>query len=217
MYYVNRQVSSSKQPAVQLNKALTQISEIREQIARSETFRGYRAIPTAFSGVIALVAGAFQSVWIERPTEQLELYLGLWIGVAVVSCAAAGIGMAVHLRDSGSTLGRQTTLLAIEQFLPCIVAGLLITGVFYGGARESCWMLPGLWSVLFSLGVFASHRLVTRGIFFIGLFYLVAGVLLLMQAQGQNAFAPWAMMIPFGGGQLACAIVLWWALERKNG
>ena len=35
---------------MELREALTQITEIRLQMARTEVFRGYRAIPAAFSG-----------------------------------------------------------------------------------------------------------------------------------------------------------------------
>ena len=37
---------------MELREALTQITEIRQQLARTEVFRGYRAMPVAFSGVV---------------------------------------------------------------------------------------------------------------------------------------------------------------------
>ena len=39
---------------MELREALTQITEIRLQMARTEVFRGYRAVPAAFSGAVAL-------------------------------------------------------------------------------------------------------------------------------------------------------------------
>ena len=51
---------------------------------------------------------------------------------------------------------------ALEQFLPGIVAGFLLTGVLLRCAPQSLWMLPGLWQVLFSTGVFASCRFLPR-------------------------------------------------------
>ena len=38
------------------------------------------------------------------------------------------------------------------------------------------WMLPGLWSILFSLGIFASYRLLPRETFWLAVYYLAAGV-----------------------------------------
>ena len=46
---------------MELREALTQITEIRLQMARTEVFRGYRAMPAAFSGVVALAAGLIQA------------------------------------------------------------------------------------------------------------------------------------------------------------
>ena len=44
----------------------------------------------------------------------------------------------------------------MEQFCPCLVAGALVTMVVVHSARRDVWILPGLWQVLYSLGIFAS-------------------------------------------------------------
>ena len=41
---------------MELHEALTQIAEIRQQMAKSDVFRGYRSAPVAFSGLVALAA-----------------------------------------------------------------------------------------------------------------------------------------------------------------
>src|SRR5436305_12699283 len=76
---------------MELRDALTQISEIRRQMARTEVFRGYRAVPVAFSGLLALAAAALQAAWIADPAEQMAAYLALWVGAAGV-----GAGGGVH-------------------------------------------------------------------------------------------------------------------------
>ena len=45
---------------MELRDALTQIAEIRQQMARGEVFRGYRAAMTAFSGMAAIITGFIQ-------------------------------------------------------------------------------------------------------------------------------------------------------------
>ena len=52
---------------MELREALTQITEIRLQLARTEVFRGYRAMPVAFSGLLALTTAGFQAVWLPEP------------------------------------------------------------------------------------------------------------------------------------------------------
>ncbi len=82
---------------------------------------------------------------------------------------------------------------------------------------ESLWMLPGLWAMLFGLGIFASVRLLPPAIIWAGVFYLFAGTVCLALAQGPYALSPWAMGLPFGVGQLLTAALLYWTLERDHG
>jgi len=202
---------------MELHEALTQISEIRAQMARTEVFRGYRAVPVAFSGLLALTAAGFQAIWLPEPSAQLGSYLALWVTAAVISAAAAGSEMVWRARLSRSRWSREITWLAIEQFLPCLVAGGLVTFVLVRFARESLWILPGLWQVLFSLGIFASCRLLPRATFGVGVFYLGAGLASLILARGDASLSPWAMGLPFGVGQLLAALVLYRTLECHHG
>src|SRR5215813_2017813 len=108
---------------MELREALTQITEIRLQLARTEVFRGYRAMPVAFSGMVAVLAAAVQAATIGDPVSQIGSYLALWIGAAVISALAAGLEMMVRARNAASTLTRELTYLAVEQFCPSLVAG----------------------------------------------------------------------------------------------
>jgi hypothetical protein len=201
---------------MELHEALTQITEIRLQLARTEVFRGYRAAPVALSGLLAFAAAGAQSAWIPDPARQVGAYLALWIGAAVISAMAAGVGMAVGDRHPASSWRRRITWLAVEQFVPCLGAGGLVTAVIALYAPEALWMLPGIWQVLFSLGVFASCRLLPRATFAVAVFYLAAGCACLALARGEHALSPWAMAVPFGAGQLLAAAVLYWTLERRD-
>jgi hypothetical protein len=201
---------------MELRDALTQISEIRHQLARTEVFRGYRAMPVAFSGVLALATAGFQAVWIRDPSSELPAYLSLWIAAAVAGAGAAGVEMVIRARMSSSSHAREITWLAVEQFVPCLVAGGLVTLVLCRFAPEAVWVLPGLWQVLFSLGVFASCRLLPRATFVVAVFYLASGLTCLALARGDAALSPWAMGLPFGVGQLLAAAVLYRTLECSD-
>lgn len=201
---------------MELREALTQIAEIRLQIARTETFRGYRSLPVAFSGLLALFAALVQSAWIDDPLRNIAAYLTLWVGAAVLSAFAAGFEMLLSVRSRGSAQTHAITWLAVSQFLPCLVAGGLVTAALVASAPDALWVLPGLWQVLFSLGIFASYRLLPRATFGVGIFYLIAGVVCLATARADAALSPWAMGVPFGVGQLYAAAVLYWTLERGH-
>ena len=80
-------------------------------------------------------------------------------------------------------------------------------------------MMPGLWMVLFALGVFASARLLPREVFGVAAFYLLAGILTLLiscdAARGWR-LSPWLMGGTFGMGQMALAAILYYRLERRH-
>lgn len=201
---------------MELDEALSQIAEIRHQMARTEVFRGYRALPVAFSGVLAVSAAVVQTVWLPNPTERIGAYLGLWVGSAVVSAVLAGAAMIDRRRRMTSAWSGEVTRLALDQFVPCLVAGGLLTMVMAVSVPEGLALLPGLWQILFALGIFASCRLLPRAIWYVAAFYLLAGLAMLIVARGPLALAPWAMGAPFGIGQLMAAGVLYWTLERVD-
>ncbi len=202
---------------MELRDALQQISDIRQQMARSEVFRGYRSLTVGFSGVLGLAAAAFQSQWVASPALDLGRYLTLWVGVALVSAAIAGTELLARAKLAGPGLAREMTRLAVEQFLPCLVVGALLTICIYRGAPSAAWMLPGLWSLIFALGIFASCRLLPSLVGWAGVYYVVCGCCCLRWGQGDQTLAPWQMAIAFGGGQLVCAAILYGTLERKHG
>src|SRR5262245_20478757 len=129
---------------MELHEALTQITEIRRQLARTEVFRGYRALPIAFSGILALATAGVQAIFLPDPVANVAIYLALWLGAAFLSMLATGIEMVWHLRHRATTLEPEKTRLALEQFCPAIAAGGLVTLVLVRHAPESVWMLPGL-------------------------------------------------------------------------
>jgi hypothetical protein len=201
---------------MELREALTQITEIRLQLARTEVFRGYRAMPVAFSGMVAVLAAGVQAAAIADPVLQIGSYLALWIGAAVVSALAAGLEMMVRARNAASTLTRELTWLAVEQFCPSLVAGALVTVVLVRAAPAGLWILPGLWQIVYSLGIFASCRLLPRATFWVAVFYLGTGLIVLARGPGAAALSPWTMGLPFGAGQLLAATVLYRTLERDH-
>jgi hypothetical protein len=201
---------------MELRDALTQISQIRQQVAQTEVFRGYRAVPVAFSGLLAMGTAALQAVWLPEPGQNTSAYLFLWLGAAVLSMLATGIEIALHCHYRSSAIERTKSWLAVSQFLPSVAAGALLTIILANYAFDNLWMLPGLWAMLFSLGIFASCRLLPPATFWVGVFYMAAGAASLTWAQDANAFSPWAMGVPFGVGQLLTAAMLYWTLERRD-
>ncbi|HKX09984.1 MAG TPA: hypothetical protein VJN67_17425 [Stellaceae bacterium] len=191
-----------------LDKALAEISEIRSQMARGTVFRGYGPATLAATGGLALLAAIAQGVWLPHPAGQVGLYIALWGATAVISVTLIGLDMILRSRRIHSGLAQEMIWAAVEQFLPAGVAGGLLTVTVLRYSPENLWMLPGLWQIVFSLGVFACCRFLPRAIFAVGIWYLLAGVACLVLAQGADAFSPWAMGVPYGVGQVLVAVIL---------
>jgi hypothetical protein len=200
-----------------LREALLDIAEIRSQIARTEQCRALRSASVGISGVLAFVAAVCQTVWIPNPQQHIEEYLGLWTATALLGFAIPAGRLVLRYIRSDSALVRRVTLLAFEQIAAPLLAGGLLTFTIYRTIPEALWLLPGLWSIFFSLAVFASHRLFPRETLFVAFFYLGCGVFSLLWARGENAFSPWVMAGTFGAGQLLAAAVLYLNWERSNG
>jgi hypothetical protein len=191
-----------------LQKALAEINVIRGQMARAAEFRGYGPATLAVTGVLAFLAAMVQSHWLRNPDHDVGAYLAIWIATAAVSVIIIALETITRTRRVHSGLAREMIHAAVEQFLPAIVAGLLLTVVFVRYAPQNLWMLPGLWQVLFSLGVFSSCQFLPRPMFAVGVWYLAAGLTCLALGGGAWGFSPWVMGVPFGVGQLLVAVVL---------
>ena len=197
---------------MELHEALERIAAIHQQMARGQMFRGYRAATTALSGALAFLACGAQGLFLQ---ESPLPCLGMWAGVAFLSVLIVALEMTLRCRRSGSALEREMTLGAAEHFIPTIVAGGLLTYVI-AQFTDELWLLPGLWAILFGLGVFASRRMLPRPVIFVGAHYLLSGLLCVAILQGGKFFPAWTMAMTFGAGQLMAAAILWWCLERNH-
>ncbi|MFT4113857.1 hypothetical protein [Silvibacterium sp.] len=198
-----------------LSRALVDIDRIRQQVAESSEFRGYGPATVAGTGVLAVAAAFAQSRWLPEPVAHHALYLELWIGVAIASIALAAIEMFARTRRIHTCMASAMLRMAIEQFLPALAVGVLLTVALARFVPQSFWMLPALWQILFSLGIFASCRFLPRAMLFVGGWYLVTG-LLLFSLAGDRALSPWAMGIPFGVGEVLVSAVLWFGAEKES-
>lgn len=199
-----------------LNKALTEITSIRRQMARSTEFRGYGPATLATTGALALAAGILQARCLPDPANHIQSYLSLWIGTAVVSAALISTQMFTRSRRIHSGMADEMIRMAVEQFLPSVAAGVLMTVVLVLYVPLAVWMLPGIWQVIFSLGVFSSCRFLPRPMVAAGAWYLLTG-LLCIAAGDSRALSPWAMALPYGAGQMLVAGILFSAAKEASG
>ena len=193
----------------ELQRALSEIHSIRSQVARGTEFRGYGPASIALSGVLAMLVAAVQAQWQAKHANMpLAAWVAVWAGTAAVSVFLAGIDTFARARRVHRGFAREMVQSAVEQFLPAMMVGFLLTVVMMSVAAQEGWLLPGLWQLIFSLGVFASCRFLPRQMFAVGVWYLGSGLFCLAAASATRALSPWMMGVPFGVGQLLVAAVL---------
>jgi hypothetical protein len=200
-----------------LNEALTEITAIRRQIVRTAEFRGYGPMTVAMTSLVAIAAAGVQARFLPGAAHEVATFLAVWIATAVIATSLIGFEMVIRSRTMHSGLAQEMIFHAVEQLVPSLIAGVLITAVLIRVAPENVWMLPGLWQIVFSLGVFASARFLPRAVFAVAAWYLVAGLVCLAWAAGERTLSPWTMGLPYGIGQLLAAAILQWSETATDG
>lgn len=187
------------------SRALERIAEIHARMARTETYRGWRPVPVAASGIIGLAAAALQPS--EHASDPLSFAI-YWCAVATVSLAIGCSEIAWHYLRQPDGYERRHTREVFEQFLPALVAGAIVTITFVRLSRALVPLLPGLWAVFFGVGVFAARPYLPRGCTLVALYYWTAGLVLLWIVPPGDLLSPWSVGVTFGPGQLLSALAI---------
>ncbi len=200
---------------MELQEALTQISVIHSHVVKREEFRGYRTVPIAVTAGIALCAAALQQAWFAL-SEDFVVFVWFWIAVAGFAASICAADLALRYRAETSRRERRKTLHVVGQFLPAVVVGAVTTLVLMTFEEPVPQLLPGLWAMFYSLGIFASRSSLPRSVGFVAAFYLFAGLQMLSAADQAVVPSPWGMGITFAVGQSALALVLHMNLKRTG-
>jgi hypothetical protein len=199
---------------MEIDKALEQLEEIHSHVQRSELYRGYRSILTAAMGLVALGAAFLQPrfVVLEHPLS----FVYFWVAVALANFLLPISQILFHYAAYESPLERKKTRLAVGQFLPCLLAGAFLTIAVCKTNENFIIFLPGLWSILFAMGVYASKPYLPGAIHWMALSFFLGGVILLALVPSGQSLSPWGMGLDFSLGLLAGAGILYFNLERKK-
>ncbi|MCJ2035046.1 hypothetical protein [Methylobacterium sp. J-068] len=208
--------TSGPNRASDLNRALADIVAIRSQLVRGTAFSGYGPAAFAATAGLALATALSQTLLLDDPDARPLVFFGAWIATAVVALGLIGAEMRARARRQTGGLGDGMIHDAVEQFLPAGAAGALLALVLARVSPENLWLLPGLWQVLVSLGIFAGVRVMPRGVALVGAWYLVAGLAVLVMTGESRSLSPWAMGVPFAIGQGLMTLVIRAASETDH-
>ena len=200
----------------ELNRALADILEIRSQIAAGTAFRGYGPTTVALTGVIGIATASTQNLWPDLFSYSAQAYIICWLIVGGICAAAIRLEMQGRSRRLHSDLADTLVSQAVEQFLPAAVAGVFLPLFLLRFAPQSLWMMPGLWQLLVSLGIFASIRNLPRKMTLGAAWYFLSGFACLLLASKSHNLSPWLMGIPFFFGQILMAAMLLLSSEARH-
>lgn len=196
-----------------VDKALIDIANIRNQLAAGTVFQGFGPAVILATGALAVIVAGLQFFWPHRFASGDIGFLTVWIVVAIIAATLIGVEMIARSRRHHGGLADAMLANAIEQFLPAGFAGAGITAVLMKFSPESLWMLPGLWQVFIALGIFAAVKSLPRSIALVGAWYFLAGICTLIIASMASGLSPLMMGLPFAIGQFLMAGLLYIASQ----
>ncbi len=198
----------------EFSRALEQIAEIHEHLAKTEVYRGWRSLPVASSGLVGLAAAAAQAA--SRHPIDAWTFTAFWLVVGVAALVIGCSEIVWHYASRATAGERRRSRQVVGQFLPALVAGAVATGAVIRVSPALVTLLPGLWALFFSVAVFAARPFVPRASLWVALYYWIAGLALLLRAPDSAPLLAWAVGGTFGVGQLFAAAALYWSVERPD-
>ncbi len=159
-----------------LNQSLVEIRSIRRHVAQATEFRGYGPSTLFATAILALFTGVGQAHWLPEPAAHPVQYVALWLTTGVFCAALIVAQMLTRVSRLHSGMADEMVRMAIAQFLPAAIAGAILPFVLLHVTQSVFWMLPGLWQIIFSLGVFASCRCLPRPMLLVGAWFLLTGL-----------------------------------------
>src|SRR6185436_3065138 len=112
----------------EVTRALEQIAEIHQQLAKSAVYRGWRSVPVACSGVLGLAAAAWVSA-AARPIDAWS-FAAYWTTVGGVALPVGCSEILWHYFTQADAHEQSRSRHVVGQFLPALVGGALITATF---------------------------------------------------------------------------------------
>ncbi len=189
-----------------LDRALVDIRSIRQRVAETSQFYGYGPLTLSSTAAFALLAGVVQARWIPEPGLHPGQYVGLWLTVACVSAALIATQMMTRANRLHSGMADEMVRLAVLQFLPAGIAGAVLPLLLLQVSHGVFWMLPGLWQIIFSLGVFASCRCMPRLMYLVGCWFLLTGLASITLGD-PRALGAQVMSLAYATGMAQVAVI----------
>jgi hypothetical protein len=197
------------------DRAIEDLSFIRRTMEGAAAFTDVPGWGLVAVGGVALAAAAVAA---RQPTP--ERWLAVWIATAILGAALGGLAMLRKLRSRGAERGTPVLSVPARKFLlgfwPAILAGALVTFAlvdpFVPGIepRLTERVMPGLWLLLYGVGVTTAGAFSVRAVPLMGLGFIGLGAVALFLPVVDGDLM---MALGFGGLQ----VVFGYRIARRYG
>jgi hypothetical protein len=188
-----------------VDRALSDIRAIQDQVARTVVFRGFGPEVLAATGLLAVAWGTLQWFWLADGALSQQRFVLQWVGIAVIASLMLGVEAVRRARAMHGAQGDRLTLAMARGLVPVGITGALLTAVLFFAAQDTLWLLPGLWQILLGVALFAIAGSLPPGMRLVAGWYVATGLSCLAFTGGAPTPSPWSMAVPFGIGQLLAA------------
>ena len=191
-------MSASVVPPSLRDHAADHLRFIRDTMARAADFTAVPGWGGVAMGVTALVTAAAAGPPSDRPW-----WIGLWLADAAVAVTLGLAAMAWKARRAGvSLVGAAARRFALA-FVPSILVGIVLTGVF---VREHLTTrLPACWLLLYGAAVTSGGAFSVRLVPVMGICFMVLGVVSFGVPAGAGSLL---MAAGFGGLQIGFGLMI---------
>lgn len=191
-----------------IDDALSQIAQIKAQLAVSTRFQGFAPEVLVIGGAVCAGAMLAQIVWPAHFAGSDLGFVKFW-GVVFVGLAVMLAVEAVprsRRRHGAAADTMMTTTLRL--LLPFAAAQGVIAVAICSYAPGSIWLVPGLWQIITALAAFSAVPFLPRAIAWAAGWFFACGTLVLVVAGGRRGLSPWMMGGPFAIGYALIGAIL---------
>lgn len=189
-----------------LEKALSELQAIRQQVVRTVTFRGFGPQVLGFTALVAVAAAAVQHPLLG--TGKGWPYLVYWACTALVAVAAIATEAVRRARHTHADMADDMLWSSLWQFVPPLATGAAVGVVLLRVDPALVWLLPGVWQIFVAMGVFAATASLPMAMRLVGAWYLLAGLFCIALGD-RGTPSPLLMGFPFIVGQGLAAFVMY--------
>lgn len=198
MAFPRRQPRPAPEPAPIHHRAAEDLSFIRETMARAAPFT---AVPGW--GGLAMGGTALVAAWVATRVTTPAEWLAVWLAEAVIALGIGGVALVRKAQEQPQVLLTRAGRQFAGNFVPPILAGAVLTPVFYASGHSG--HLPGLWLLLYGTAIVTAGAFSIRPVPILGACFMVLGTVALVLAPSYaNAF----MALGFGGLQMAFGLLI---------